>query len=318
LESGGFERRTEADRLDDIENVGRRRHEDQWSVRNRIVGGSSHTWGGRCAPFDALDFVERPWVPWSGWPIGPDDLAPYLHRSAAHLGLAVGDGFSGDLFWGIAGREPPTSDPDPAWLLPFFWQFSRDTAETHPYEYMRFGRHLTDGLGPNSVLVTGATVLRVHPVASGRAVQAVEYAAPDGIRHSVTAPAVVLCAGGIDNARLLLASDTVTPGGLGNDRDLVGRYLMDHLRGPVASFDVAGTEELQKRLGRYNVHGHLFRAGLRLSPEVQRDEELLNCTAWLGEVVAHDDPWAALRRLALGLAAPHRKAERLVRWRFTQ
>jgi len=105
LESGGRERNPDVDTLDDIENVGRPRVEDQWSVRNRILGGSSHTWGGRCAGFDEIDFEERPWVPHSGWPIAMDDMVPYLDRSAIHLGLAIGSGFSDQRFWDIAASS---------------------------------------------------------------------------------------------------------------------------------------------------------------------------------------------------------------------
>jgi choline dehydrogenase-like flavoprotein/nucleoside-diphosphate-sugar epimerase len=300
LESGGFTRSLEADGLNEVENVGRPRVVDQWSVRNRIVGGSSHTWGGRCAAFDAIDFEERPWVPDSGWPFQIGDLAPYLDRTAPYLGLAVGSGFSDERFWTLAGRTPPRSGPDPEMLLPFFWQFSRDDEESYPYEYMRIGRHFANRLGPNITLVTGATALRIIPVESGRAVQSVEFAAPDGRQQALSASTVVVCGGAIENARILLSSDSVTPNGLGNDRDLVGRYFMDHSRGPVGSFEVAGSERLQKLFGRYNVRGRLFRAGLRLSPQVQRAEKLLNCAAWLGEVVAPDDPWDALRRVLSG------------------
>jgi choline dehydrogenase-like flavoprotein/nucleoside-diphosphate-sugar epimerase len=300
LESGGFMRSLETDALNEVENIGRPRVVDQWSVRNRIVGGSSHTWGGRCAAFDAIDLEERSWVPESGWPFEIGDLVPYLDRSAPYLGLAVGSGFSDERFWTIAGRRPPRSEPDPEVLLPFFWQFSRDDKESYPYEYMRIGRHLANRLSPNITLVVGATVLRINPVESGRTVRSVEFAAPDGRRRTLSASTVVVCGGGIENARILLSSDTVTPNGLGNDRDLVGRYFMDHSRGPVGSFEVAGSEALQKRFGRYSVRGHLFRAGLRLSPEIQRAEKLLNCAAWLGEVVASDDPWDALRRVFRG------------------
>ena len=296
LESGSFDPSPETEALNDIDNVGRPRAE-QSVVRNRIVGGSSHTWGGRCAPFDAIDFEARDWVPMSGWPFRLDDLPPYLQRTAPHLGLAVGFGFNDDRFWEIAERRPPEDVPDTTGLLPFFWQFSRADDESYPYEYVRFGRGLAGRLGSNVTLVVGATVLRVDPVESGTAVQSVHIAATDGRRFDLHAGTVVLCAGGIENPRILLSSDRRTPQGLGNDRDLVGRYLMDHLRGPVGTFEVAGSEALQKRLGRYNVRGHLFRAGFRLSPEVQRTEHLLNCAAWLGEVVASDDPWDSLRRV---------------------
>jgi choline dehydrogenase-like flavoprotein len=44
----------------------------------------------------------------------------------------------------------------------------------------------------------------------------------------VQAQAYVLACGGIDNARLLLASNRIAPAGIGNDHDLVGRFFMDH------------------------------------------------------------------------------------------
>lgn len=298
LESGGFERDPDTDALNEIENVGRARVVDQWAVRNRIVGGSSHTWGGRCAAFDAIDFEKRPWIPSSGWPFSLSDLAPYLDRSAPYLGLSVGSGFSDEGFWSIAGHKPPNDKPDPDLLRPFFWQFSRDDAESYPFEYMRVGRHLGNRLGANVTLVTGATALRIDPVESGLAVKSVEYAAPDGRRRTLHAAHIVLCGGGIENARLLLSSDALSPKGLGNDRDLVGRYLMDHLRGSGGFFDLKRSDELRRRFGRYNVRGNLFLAGLRLSPEVQRTEGLLNCAAWLGEVIAEDDPWSAIRRIS--------------------
>lgn len=294
LESGGYERDNSSDALNEVENLGRPRVLDQWEVRNRIVGGSSHTWGGRCAPFDAIDFERRPWVPMSGWPFHRDEIGQYLARSAAHLGLAVGDGFSDERFWTLAGRVPPNDNPDPRALLPFFWQFSRDSDSK--LEAMRFGRRLSRQIGPNVRLLTGATVLRVNVSEAGERVVSVDYATPAGVEHTLRAGNIVLCAGGIENARLLLASNAVMPDGLGNGRDLVGRYLMDHPRGPIGRFDLADSAALQQRLGRFNVRGNLFRGGFRLSPEIQRAEGLLNCAVWLGEAVADDDPWEVLKR----------------------
>jgi choline dehydrogenase-like flavoprotein len=298
LESGGMERDPRADALNWIENIGRPRARDQWSVRNRIVGGSSHTWGGRCAGFDEIDFQRRDWVQNSGWPLSAEDVEPYLERSAPHLGLVMGGGFSDERFWDLASQKHPKREVDPSLLLPFFWQFSRDTKESYPFEYMRFGRHLKSELDENITLLTGATVTRVLCTPGQEYVQGVEFATFDGARHTLRANAVVLGAGGVENARLLLNSGDAGRNGLGNDHDQVGRYLMDHLRGPVAHFDVEGTSALQRRFGRYNLEGRFFRAGLRLSPEVQKREHLLNSAVWLGEVLSSQDPWDALRRVA--------------------
>jgi choline dehydrogenase-like flavoprotein len=297
LESGGMARDPRADALNDIENVGRPRATDQWSVRNRIAGGSSHTWGGRCAGFDEIDFHRRDWVQNSGWPLTASDMEPFLQRSAPHLGLAMGAGFSDERFWDLAGQKLPKREVDQSLLLPFFWQFSRDSKESYPFEYMRFGRHLSE-LGDNVTILTGATVTRVLCTVDQSCAQGVEFATFEGGRYRVKAKSIVLCAGGIENARVLLNSGEAGRNGLGNDKDQVGRYLMDHLRGPIAHFDIDGTSHLQKRFGRYNLEGRFFRAGLRLSPEVQKREKLLNSAIWLGEVLSPQDPWDALRRLA--------------------
>ena len=49
-----------------------------------------------------------------------------------------------------------------------------------------------------------------------------------GRKILITADRFVLAAGAIDNARLLLNSKSIVPEGLGNERDQVGRYLINH------------------------------------------------------------------------------------------
>jgi choline dehydrogenase-like flavoprotein len=298
LESGGFERQDYADHLNEVENNGRPRITDQWLVRNRIVGGSSHTWGGRCAPFDGIDFERRDWIPNSGWPLCLNDLEPYLDRSAPYLGLCVGTGFADERFWALARQTPPQPKLDSNYLLPFFWQTSRDAK--NPYDNMRFGPQLNAHLGTSVRLVTNATVLKINVTPSGSAVESVEFASAEGQRRMLLASVVVVCAGGIENARILLCS------GLGNQKDLVGRFLMDHLRGPVATLQGKPSDALKMRFGMYRVKSAggdwRFRHGMRLSPSVQREEQLLNCSAWIAEHGAADDPWQALRRLMRGNA----------------
>jgi choline dehydrogenase-like flavoprotein len=61
-----------------------------------------------------------------------------------------------------------------------------------------------------------------------RAVSGLRVATLNGRQLRVVAKAYVLACGGVENPRLLLASNRVVPSGLGNQRDLVGRYFMDH------------------------------------------------------------------------------------------
>jgi choline dehydrogenase-like flavoprotein len=298
LESGGTERQEATDALNEIESVGWPRTIDQWAVRNRVVGGSTSTGKARCAPFDDIDMELRDWVPYSGWPIRIGDLASYIDRSAKHLGLGAGNGITDDRVWELTGypRTKKGPDPDPDKLLPMFWQFGRDPA--NHYDRIRFS-HFIPGLGSNITLVTNATVVRINAAESATAVESVEFAAADGHRWTLPVSTVIVCAGGIENARLLLSSNNVAPRGLGNDRDLVGRFLMDHLRGPVASFQSNKTKALLTQFGSFkspSAGSNMFQNGMRLSPTIQRVERLLNCSTWIEEIVAPDDPWESLIR----------------------
>jgi choline dehydrogenase-like flavoprotein len=63
---------------------------------------------------------------------------------------------------------------------------------------------------------------------AGSALEGVRVAALGGSTFRVRARCVVLAAGGIENPRLLLASNRVWKAGLGNAADLVGRFFMEH------------------------------------------------------------------------------------------
>ena len=65
LESGGLDIQTSADALNEIENVGMPRGLDQSLARNRVLGGTSYLWGGRCVGLDEIDYQQRAWVPHS-------------------------------------------------------------------------------------------------------------------------------------------------------------------------------------------------------------------------------------------------------------
>jgi choline dehydrogenase-like flavoprotein len=100
--------------------------------------------------------------------------------------------------------------------------------------------------------------------------------ASGGAELALAARAFVLAGGGIENARLLLLSRGGAPDGLGNQRDQVGRWLMNHPK------NYAGVLRLARpvREAPY-FFGCLWRgfagyAGLRLADEEQRERGLLN------------------------------------------
>jgi choline dehydrogenase-like flavoprotein len=114
----------------------------------------------------------------------------------------------------------------------------------------------------------------------------------------VKAAATVLCAGGIENARLLLASNRILRNGVGNANDIVGRFLMDHPRGAIGEFENTSDQALHDRFGLYRATldrgTYAFTYGASLSPDIQREEKLLNSAVWISEVHANDDPWMSV------------------------
>ena len=74
IESGG--ERFDPRRQELGETVGADPHHDAMSLATRRqVGGASNLWGGRCVPFDPVDFEPREVVGGARWPLGYEDVA---------------------------------------------------------------------------------------------------------------------------------------------------------------------------------------------------------------------------------------------------
>ena len=83
LESGDLEPTDEAQALNAGEVVDEALHSPPDKYRQRCLGGGTAIWGGRCVPFDPIDFETRPWIEHSGWPIGYDDVEHYYPAANA-------------------------------------------------------------------------------------------------------------------------------------------------------------------------------------------------------------------------------------------
>ncbi len=87
---------------------------------------------------------------------------------------------------------------------------------------------------PNVRLESGAEVSRLVPGPDGRRIERVEYE-KDGERRSVSPKLVILAAGAVRSAAILLAS---APGGLANASGAVGRHFMNHNLTAVLGIDL--------------------------------------------------------------------------------
>jgi choline dehydrogenase-like flavoprotein len=259
-----------------------------YGVRCQGLGGSTQAWAGKVAPFDEIDFAPRSWVPDSGWPIGREELIPFIDQARELLGLCPAD------------PVPRFSHAD---LRSCYWQFAR--SRTDRLDVMRFGRDFAPGLPPKIRVLLDATVTKLEFDPASQSVDALHVANLSGATAIIRPRRVVLAAGAIENARLMLVSNDVEQGGIGNRHGLVGRYLIDHAGIRLGEVGGAGNiAQLARTFGFYGQNhagrSHMFMHGLALSPEVQEQEGLLNAAIYFAPLRAPDDPFDALKRLLRG------------------
>ena len=93
----------------------------------------------------------------------------------------------------------------------------------------------------------------------------------------------VLATGGIENARLLLASNTQQPAGVGNEHDNVGRYFMEHphLYAEGRFFNSSAVQPL-KLYSRHKNRKQWIRGYLAVPSAVRKKEQMLSMSMCLG------------------------------------
>jgi choline dehydrogenase-like flavoprotein len=127
--------------------------------------------------------------------------------------------------------------------------------------------------------------------------KSISFRSLEGQSGSITANNAVLCVGGIETARLLLACRHQRPAGLGNENDLVGRFFQDH---PAALAGELKTHHGDRIQHLFNVFHHgkrRYSTRLSLSEKVQREQRLLNASASVMFHVSETSPYTMLRGL---------------------
>lgn len=240
--------------------------------RQRQLGGSTAIWGGRCMPFDAIDFETRSYMAHSGWPIGLSDLAPFYPAAnawceAGEFAYTIGAAF-GD------SRRPMLEGFDEH-------HFTTDGLERFSCP-TNFGARYLNRLraAPGIRLILGANVTGLVMNEDGTAVRHVEIRTLAGRAYTVAATHVVLAAGGLEVVRLLLSTPGRSGRGVGNAHDVVGRFYMCHLAGTIGQLALAPS---RRAWHGYDVadDGTYCRRRLALRPEVQRSAGIGNFIARL-------------------------------------
>ncbi|HWA30454.1 MAG TPA: GMC family oxidoreductase [Rhizomicrobium sp.] len=195
------------------------------ATRVRCLGGSTNHWGGWCRPLDASDFEKRSWVPYSGWPFTRSALTPYYPRAQAFVEAGRFNYGRDTAEW--FGKYGDPLNLGAGGLYTSWFEFSKMRGSDLP---TNFGERYAADLRrlSNVTVMLHANVTDIGLAADAGSVDHLDVATLSGNTFSVKAKYVVLATGGIENARMLLASNGVMKQGIGNTNDLVGRFFMDN------------------------------------------------------------------------------------------
>lgn len=248
------------------------------SSRVRCFGGSGNAWGGKCAPLDPVDFETRDWIPHSGWPMSRAALQPFYDRASALVGLpSFGSG--PDAMFGTAD---PLLGTRSATLAIRPRCYSTCSGLLPDGSFASYKKAAADHARVKVYLHANATSIRMN--ATGRHVDALQVTELDGRKHTARGRLYILATGGIENVRLLLASNDVHREGIGNHSDWLGRAFQGHT---VISQDDSPELSLLRaaiELGRYNNQQRAApHAVIGLSDSAQRRHRTVNFTATLTE-----------------------------------
>lgn len=259
LESGGLRSLKQAQELNDGDHRGEP-YLGLVRTRHRQIGGTANIWnvwvhgelGAKYVPLSRRDLAD--------WPLEWEDLEPHYIEAQELCGLGPFE--YGADYWTTPTRRPFALDG--THLTSNIYQFG-------------FGRRFTVDL-PNRLQRSAAVTVMPSTTVVGltwdegtHRVLGVRVIDGHGRGDEITARAVVLACGAVENARLLLLS------GLGETSPWLGRGFMEHAR----DFSLALVPSTPGPIGEaafYDLHeshgGVLVGGRLALTEEAQENEQL--------------------------------------------
>jgi choline dehydrogenase-like flavoprotein len=262
LESGQMDISPEAQALTTGHVIDPNRHAAPSVAICRSLGGTGRWWGGRCVPFDDIDFAHRPHVENSAWPLTHDDVRTWYAKAADFFGIGSAH-FEAEL-------SPPMPSPDIRMDQLERWAPVPDVGSLH-----------RERLAKSKLVrvVTDATVTALEFNEAGTRVKTIVVRGAAGI-VTLTPDRVALACGGLESTRLLLAAQAQRPHAFGGLDGALGRFYMGHMSGKIA--DVIFDNPDSARAHDYYIDaGAYVRRRFTLPATAQMREKLLNISMWV-------------------------------------
>lgn len=238
-----------------------RRHAEMSLAVCRALGGTSWTWGGRCVPYDDVDFAQRDFVADACWPIRHRTISPWYKLAAKYL---------------LCGNDQ--------FLMPYAQELGEgltlDWVERWATNSRIIEVHRDALIASKRIRISlRTTVVGLKLAKDGRSVEALEVATPAGQR-TVKARNFILATGGVETNRLLLWFQRKYPSHFGGIDGALGRYYMGHLSGKIASLQFDRPETFRDFDFYRDGSGAFYRRRFLLNAETQIANKLLNTVFW--------------------------------------
>jgi choline dehydrogenase-like flavoprotein len=249
-------------------------HSPPDKYRRRALGGSTTIWGGRCVPFDPIDFSVRQNLCLEGWPISYEEVAQYYPEATRILEAGV-TGYDADL---IGERMPEIVEG-----------FISARVKTNGLERFsaptNFGQRYFNRMSAADSLCLLLNANCVEIVLHEGGQQGVKFLRcknGEGKEFRVFSRHFVMAMGGIENARILLSSrGDGYSAGVGNSNDLVGRFYMCHMAGNIGKLAIKSPLQKVWHNYWYTKDGVYVRRRFSLSEDVQRSLGIANVVSRL-------------------------------------
>jgi choline dehydrogenase-like flavoprotein len=234
----------------------------------RALGGTSRWWGGRCVPFDDIDFAQRPHVPDAKWPITHDAFSRWYPQAAAYFGLGEANFNAPPLRWGLKGAAFSSLER---------WAPKPNAVVLHGARLQMSSRIVVLLDATVTTMEFGSDNTTVHSIAVANA----------GAHLTLPVRHLVLACGGLETTRIMLAVQREKPSVFGGPEGVLGRYYAGHISGKIADLVMNDPADVSDQ-DFYRDGPAYARRRFTLTASTQMAERLLNTSFWIDNPPFHD------------------------------
>jgi choline dehydrogenase-like flavoprotein len=274
IESGSDSFDADVQRLGDAATEEDPAHMPMSEATRRQIGGASNIWGGRCVPFDPIDFQARQVTGNAHWPVSYEEIQRYYKRACEWCLCGSEDIFDARELPQLAERSLIPGWPEGDLRSTTLERWSLPTNFRRQYL-----RRLTES--PLITLTTKLTCSEILVGEDGYSVRHMVGQTLAGDCATIRAARYALACGGLEATRLLFASKRVHSRGIGNHSGHLGRWYMAHIEARIARVRFATPAKDTIYGYERDPEGVYVRRRFTFSPEFQLEHELPNAAMWL-------------------------------------